>query len=217
MSSAVDSIFPGVGSVAEGILNPGKAPKEAAKEQTKALNQAIQTQERATAEAKAEIRPAFDQARLATLQRAAQAADMLAGGFAPGLDVMQQGNLNAQQTIMGGGQNAMAAILGGQINPNAYAPQGIDFNPTDFLSSLQGLQQLRTEGKVTPEAQAADKLKTQQIFNDYFSPAALTRLVTGGPATPQFAYQQGPPMAAQGGNASVSNLLAPRTLLGRMF
>lgn len=202
-----------MGDFVEGIFNPGKAPKEAAKEQTKALNEAIETQEKATAEAKAEIRPAFDQARFATLQRAAQAADMLAGGFAPGLDVMQQGNMNAQQTMMGGGQNAMAAILGGQIDPNAYAPQGINFNPTDFLGSLQGLQQLRGQGRASEEAKTEAeiqaKLKLNQVFNDYLSPAGMMHMLPGG-GVPQQAAQAG-------GKPNVANLLAPTSLLGRLF
>ena len=136
-----------MGDIVQGIFNPGKASRDAAKAQERGTDKAMAEVRRSVQEAKTEIKPRFEQASNYRLKRLGQMASMLEGGFAPQMAATQQGNMQAQNVLSGGGVQAANAILGQPMDMSYMTPQGINFSPAEFLANLEGLQQLKAEGQ----------------------------------------------------------------------
>lgn len=131
MSDITDAIF-------------GGGAKDAAGMQVEATERAMQEYKKGIQEAKDEINPAFNRASEMRLNRSQQSLNALQAGFQPSLDVMQQGNVNAQQTIAGSAPQMANAILGNPIDYGFMQPQGIDFDVGSFLGSMPQVQQEQT-------------------------------------------------------------------------
>jgi uncharacterized protein YbjQ (UPF0145 family) len=123
MSSVFDAVF-------------GGSAKDAARAQTDATNRAMEEFRRGTQEAKAEILPRFDQAEQSLQQRSQQSLDVMGGAFTPMLDVLGQGNMNAQSMLAGLAPQQANAILGNSVDYGALQPQGINFDASSFLSGM---------------------------------------------------------------------------------
>jgi hypothetical protein len=135
-----------MGSIVDAVF--GGSAKDAARTQQQGTREAMAEYKRGVAEAKREIRPAFEGAEQSRLERTQQAMDMLGSGFEPQLDVMSQGNMNAQQMLAGSMPQMQNAILGAPVDYGFMQPQGVDFNAGDFLSG--------TPSVFTPPEQQVD-------------------------------------------------------------
>lgn len=126
-----------VGDVVDGLF--GGTATDAADVESAGYDRAAELYQQGVQEAKDEIFPAFEQASIDRLNRYNQIQQLLGGSFGPQLDVYNQGNMNAQQTIAGAAPQMANAILGGQVDYSGLQPQGINFNPADYLAGMGDL------------------------------------------------------------------------------
>lgn len=172
---------------AAGTAYAANKSSKAAKAQINANKDAQDITRQAAREAKGEAKELFDRGLQRQAQGFSQSRDLLAGGLMPQANMMNQGNLNAQNTLLGGGQGFMSAILGSGGDPyaNLQAQQVTpDFSYlTDFVQQQnEAAAQQPEQPNISPfQAQGVpDWVSQMRDANPNASIDANGRVIQGG-------------------------------------
>lgn len=128
----------------------GGAAKDAAKQQTKALEEASNITQQATEQARGDIMSMFPMAQQNLLAGNTGALDLFSQAMPQQMQAAQQGNLNAQQMLLAGLPQMQNALLGNQIDYSGLQAQqqalpSMSFSMPDF--QMQPTGQLPTQGQ----------------------------------------------------------------------
>lgn len=111
----------------------GGAEKKAAKAQQKGIEKGIQATQQATNQARQDINRLYPAAQENLLAGFQGALDVFGQSLPAQTQAFQQGNVNAQQSLLAGLPMMQNAILGGQIDYSQLQPRQVNVN-TDFFS-----------------------------------------------------------------------------------
>ena len=153
----------------------GSTARDAAKEQTKALEQSQDFIRKGVQDARKDVNAIFPQARQSAGQGFQGALDIFSKLIPQQAGLFQQGNVGAQQALLAGLPQMNNAILGAPIDYSSMQPQTLNYN-TDFA------QGNRAVGYKTPEEQA---METQNATAMNPQQSSLASLLAGGQLTPQ--------------------------------
>lgn len=165
---------------AAGTAYAANKSSKAAKAQINANKDAQDITRQAAREAKGEAVELFDRGLQRQAQGFGQSIDLLAGGMQPQADMMNQGNLNAQNTLLGGGQGFMSAILGSGGDPYANL-QAQQVTP-DFSYLANFVQQ---------QNQMQQPQQQEQTPNPNITPFQSFNMMAGQGQLPQYGRGQG--------------------------
>lgn len=101
----------------------GGAAKDAAKQQTKAIEEASDITQQATNQARSDIMTMFPMAQQNILAGNTGALDLFSQAMPQQMQAAQQGNLNAQQMLLAGLPQMQNALLGNQIDYSGLQAQ----------------------------------------------------------------------------------------------
>lgn len=101
----------------------GGAAKDAAKQQTKAIEEASNITQEATEQARGDIMSMFPMAQQNLLAGNTGALDLFSQAMPQQMQATQQGNLNAQQMLLAGLPQMQNALLGNQIDYSGLQAQ----------------------------------------------------------------------------------------------
>lgn len=132
----------------------GGAAKDAAKQQTRALEQAQDYTREATQQARGDIMDLFPQAQAASNAGYQQALNMFGQAAPQQMQMAQQGNQNAQATLLAGLPQMNNALLGMPVDYSALQQQNVTYDPSLFSQQL-------------PPAITGEQPAAQQQFNEF--------------------------------------------------
>ena len=125
-----------------GTVYAADQSKKASRDQTRALERSQDTTNRLAAQSADEAKNLFARGKQSQNEGYQHAINLLTGTMPQQANLINQGNVNAQQTLLGGGQGFMDALLGHTTNPYSYLqasqPQEIDFSFFDNFTTQPG-------------------------------------------------------------------------------
>ncbi len=104
---------------AAGAAYSANQSKKAAKDQIRANEKAMDTTNRMASQARGDAQRLFDEGKQSQRMGYQGAVDLLSGGMTPQANMMNQGNMAAQQNLLAGGRGFQSAILGTGGDPYA--------------------------------------------------------------------------------------------------
>lgn len=119
----------------------GGAAKEAANQQTAALRESQDFIRESINEARGDLNRLFPAAQEASQTSFQDAINLLSGALPTQMDYVNQGSMNAQNSLLQGAQNAHNALLGGSVDYSAFQPQSMS---TTLPMSMQNLSTFYT-------------------------------------------------------------------------
>lgn len=141
--------------VAAGTAYAANKSSKASKAQTDALKDSQGITQQATGQARGDAIDLFNRGLQSQNQGFDRSIGLLAGGLQPQADMMNQGNMNAQQTLLGGGQGFMNSILGQGGDPYASL-QAQQITPnfsylTDYVQQQRDIDAQANQPTVGPQ------------------------------------------------------------------
>lgn len=147
----------------------GGAAKDAAKQQTKALEEAQDLTRQAATQARGEIMGLFPQAQQNNLAGYQAALDVFNQSAPQQMQMTQQGNQNAQATLLAGLPLMNNALLGAPIDYSALQQQNVTYDPNMFNQQLPTqLQSILNPPQ--PEQQVTSNVAGNQSYAGVNSP-----------------------------------------------
>jgi hypothetical protein len=153
------AIVSAVGAVGGAISQRSQA-KKALSSQEKATATATEATEKATAQARSDVGQLFGQAQQGVSQGFQGAANVFRDVVPQQSTAFQQGNINAQQSILAGLPQIQNALLGGNVNLGALQPSQ-QINP-DFGFLNQFIPTQQQGGVLGGNALGGIDLRTEQ-------------------------------------------------------
>ena len=153
------------GSLISGIMGRNAA-KGAAKTQANEARRAQDMLRQATAPAKADALPLFDDAMAQSQGGYQDAINLLSGSLAPQMGMTQGGNVAAQQTLLAGMPQFQNAILGAPVDYSAFQPSQIDYSqylPQQAPQTYYTRQQEAAAQQPVPEVPAGSGQGSQNF------------------------------------------------------
>lgn len=117
----------------------GGASKDAAKQQGEALERSRVTIEEGKERARGEIMKMFPQARQSALTGFQDASNLLSGTLPMQMNAYNQGNMNAQQTMLSGAPQYQNAILGNQVDYSGFQPKQVQFDNQAYQAMIPNI------------------------------------------------------------------------------
>lgn len=130
----------------------GGAAKDAAKQQVSALEDAQDITKQAVAQARGDVMDLFPQAQQSNLAGYQAALDAFNQSAPQQMQMAQQGNQNAQATLLAGLPQMNNALLGAPVDYSALQPQSVSYDasvlnqqlPSQLLNVLNPPQEAQT-------------------------------------------------------------------------
>ena len=154
-------VITGAVVTAAGTAYAANKASKASQAQTNALRESQEITRDAASEARRDAVNLFDRGLERQAQGFTQSRDLLSGGLQPQANMLNQGNLNAQNTLLSGGQGYMDAILGQGGNP--YAGLQAKQVAPDFSYLTDYVAQQNQLAQQPVEQQAQAQLPPQNI------------------------------------------------------
>lgn len=139
----------------------GGAAKDAAKQQTKALEEAQNITQQAVSQARSEIMDLFPQAQQSNLAGYQSALDLFNTSAPQQMQMAQQGNQNAQATLLAGLPQMNNALLGAPIDYSALQVRNTTYNPSALNAQLPA----QLQNILTPPQTAQTQQPTHNEFD----------------------------------------------------
>jgi len=129
----------GVGTVAGGYMS-GEASKDAAEAGAAGADRASAISQAAADRARQDVNQLFGPAQEDLLAGYSGGFDLINQGIGEQQNLLQQGNMNAQQTVGGGFDQVRNALMGMPVDTQNFAPQGVEMSqlPQNPFEALKG-------------------------------------------------------------------------------
>ena len=152
---------------AAGTAYAANKSSKASKQQTQALEKSQDITRQATKEARADAINLFDRGLQQQAEGFNRSINLLSGGLQPQANMMNQGNLNAQNTLLSGGQGYMNAILGNSANP--YAGLSAQQVTPDFSYLTNFVDQQSQIANPPPKEKRPDQQPVMGPYQQHFN------------------------------------------------
>lgn len=157
----------------------GGAAKDAAKQQTRAFEQAQEITNQFAEQARGDVMSLFPQAQQTNLAGYQGALDVFNQSAPQQMQMAQQGNQNAQAALLAGLPQMNNAILGAPIDYSALQPQSVSYDQSLFNQQLPA----QLQSILTPPQQEGQQVTTNVAGNQDYAGAISPFNFLGGTGT----------------------------------